>query len=196
MPADDPSTVSLDADDRTAIADLLYAYAWHFDRNEPEAFAELFSDDAVIDHGPQTPTIVGRRNVAGAVAGGLAEIFAATSHHISNVRLSPDGAGGASATAYVYAWHRYRSGAPDGYLWGQYHCRFRRTAQGWRISELVLRVAGMQNFHRAVMHPIGRRPSGASGSGKTGGGPGHGAARSNRTGRRGRTGVHVARKMG
>ena len=146
------------AADRTAIADLLFAYAWHFDRNEPEELAELFSDDTVIDHDPETPNIVGRRNIVGAISGGLAEIFAATSHHISNVRIHPDGDGGAATTAYVYAWHRYQSGGPDGYLWGQYHCRVRRTASGWRISELVLRLAGMQDFHRATMHPIGRRP--------------------------------------
>lgn len=149
---------TLDAADRTAIAGLLYAYAWHFDRNEPEELAELFSSDAMVDYGPEMANIGGRQNIAATVAGGLAEIFAATSHHISNVRIIPDGADRAASTAYVYAWHRYRSGAPDGYLWGQYHCRHRRTEQGWRIAEMVLRGAGTQDFHRATMHPIGRRP--------------------------------------
>ena len=157
-PGDIAPDSPLPADDRIAIADLLYAYAWHFDRNEPDELGGLFCDDAMVDYGPDFPNVVGRRNLVAAVARGQRETFAAASHHISNVRISPDGAGGASATAYVYAWTRYRSGAPDGQMWGQYHCRVRRTAQGWRISEMVLRVAGMQNFHRSTMHPIGRRP--------------------------------------
>ncbi len=158
MPVEDPSTALLDAADRTAIADLFLAYAWHFDRNEPEDLGALFCDDAVVDYGPEFPRIIGRHNLTASVARGLQEIFAATSHHISNVRISADGAGRARVTAYVYAWHRYRSGAPDGYLWGQYHCRMRRTADGWRIAELRLCGAGTQDFHRSTMHPIGRRP--------------------------------------
>ena len=149
---------SLDADDRAAIADLLYAYAWHLDRNEPGEVGEAFCEDASLDYGPEVPTIVGRREIVAAVARGQEEIFAGCSHHISNVRISPDGAGEAAVTAYVYSWTSYRSGAPDGDMWGQYHCRMRRTPEGWRIAEMVLRVAGMKNFHRASMHPIGRRP--------------------------------------
>ena len=156
-PADDLAD-TLDAADRTAIADLMHAYAWHFDRNEPEALAELFSSHAVVDYGPEMVNIVGRHNIAATVAGGLAEIFAATSHHISNVRISPDGSDRADVTAYVYAWHRYRSGGPDGYLWGQYDCGMRRTGVGWHIARMVLLAAEVKDFHRETMHPIARRP--------------------------------------
>lgn len=152
------SAATLDAEDRAAIADLLYAYAWHLDRNEPEELGELFCEDASLDYGPEFPTVVGRREIVEAVARGQREIFSGCSHHISNVRISPDGDGGASATSYVYSWTQYRSGAPDGDMWGQYHCRFRRSDGAWRIAEMVLLVAGMKNFHRGSMHPIGRRP--------------------------------------
>ena len=157
-PAGDDSGASLAADDRTAIEDLLYAYAWHFDRNEPDELGGLFCDDALIDYGPEFPNVVGRAEIVDAVGRGLEETFTASSHHISNVRVSPDGVGEAAVTAYVYSWTSYRSGAPDGDMWGQYHCRVRRTPEGWRIAEMVLRVAGIKNFHRSSMHPIGRRP--------------------------------------
>ena len=63
----------------------------------------------------------------------------------------------ATLIAYVYAWHRYVDGSPDGHLWGQYHTTLRRTQDGWAFSEMVLKSAGIVDFHRATMHPIGRR---------------------------------------
>ena len=142
--------------DRQAITDLIYAYCYHFDRNEPELVAALFTADALVDYGPEAETIVGASAIASTIAVGLERTFAATSHHVSNVRLTFEGPDEASGTTYVYAWHRYRDGSPDGELWAQYHHRFVRTAAGWRISALVLKAAGMNNFHRAAMHPIGR----------------------------------------
>jgi hypothetical protein len=155
--------VSLDASvrellDRQAIADLVHAYCFHFDRNEPELVAALFTDDAVVDYGPEAETIVGAAAIGPTIAVGLARTFAATSHHVSNIRIDFDGPDRARGVAYLYAWHRYCDGSPDGELWGQYHDRFERTPAGWRISELVLRVAGAVDFHRATTHPIGRRP--------------------------------------
>lgn len=144
--------------DRREIADLVYAYCFHFDRNEPELVAALFTDDAVVDYGPESETIVGAAAIGPTIAVGLARTFAATSHHVSNVRIEFDGPDRARSVAYLYAWHRYCDGSPDGELWGRYHHRFERTPAGWRISELVLRAAGAVDFHRATMHPIGRRP--------------------------------------
>ena len=143
--------------DREAIADLVHAYCQHFDENDPDAVAALFTEDARIDYGPELEPIVGRAAIAPRIAVGLTETFAATSHHVSNMRIVFDGPDEASAVTYLYAWHRYRDGSPDGELWGRYHHRFRRTAEGWRIAELVLRAAGSRDFHRARMHPIGRR---------------------------------------
>jgi uncharacterized protein (TIGR02246 family) len=144
-------------DNRQAITDLFFAYAAHFDRNEPDLVAALFTDDATIDYGPAMPPLRGRAEIASRVAAGLNEIFEATSHHISNVSITFGGDDTATGVAYVYAWHRYRDGSPDGYLWGQYHNTFTHSVDGWRISELVLRAAGTQDFHRPTMHPIGRR---------------------------------------
>jgi ketosteroid isomerase-like protein len=143
--------------DHRAITELFFAYARHFDQNDPESVAALFTDDAVIDYGPELRPIRGRANIAPRISAGLTEIFAATSHHLSNVNITLGDHDDATGMAYVYAWHRYRDGSPDGYLWGQYHNRFRRTSIGWQISELILRVAGTKDFHRSTMHPIGRR---------------------------------------
>lgn len=145
--------------DRLAITELLHRYAYHFDRNEPERVAALFSDDAVIDYGPEFPQINGRAEVAPRISAGLNDIFDATSHHISNILIDFDEADEASVVAYVHAWHRYLDGSPDGQLWGQYHLRCRRSGESWNITRLTLLATGLANFHREQMHPIGRQPS-------------------------------------
>jgi ketosteroid isomerase-like protein len=143
--------------DRQAIADLILAYCHHFDLNEPEAVAALFTEDATVDYGPEAATITGAAAIAPTIALGLERTFAATSHHVSNIRIELEPPDRASSVSYLYAWHRYVDGSPDGELWGRYLHRFERTAQGWRISQLVLQAVGMLDFHRATMHPIGRR---------------------------------------
>jgi ketosteroid isomerase-like protein len=143
--------------DRQAITDLIHAYCLHFDNNEPEAVGALFTDDAVVDYGPEAATIVGADAIATTIAVGLEQTFLATSHHVSNIQITFDGAERARSVSYLYAWHRYVDGSPDGELWGRYRHSFVRTAAGWRISALLLEAAGMVDFHRTRMHPIGRR---------------------------------------
>ncbi len=144
--------------DRREIEELVLAYCRHFDQNEPELVAALFTDDAVVDYGPEFPNIVGAGSIAETIAVGLEQRFAATSHHVSNIQLTFDGPDRATGVTYLYAWHRYRDGSPDGELWGRYRYRFARTPDGWRIAELVLQAAGSSGFHRSTMHAIGRRP--------------------------------------
>jgi ketosteroid isomerase-like protein len=143
--------------DRREIADLIHAYCLRFDANEPDEVAALFTADATVDYGPEAETIVGADAIARTIAVGLEHTFAATSHHVSNIQLEFDGPDSARGVTYLYAWHRYLDGSPDGELWGRYHHRFERTDAGWRIAELVLQAAGTKDFHRASMHPIGRR---------------------------------------
>jgi len=143
--------------DRQAITELIYAYCYHFDQNEPEQVAALFTADATIDYGPEAAQISGADAIAATIAVGLERTFAATSHHVSNIQIRFDSPDCASSVTYLYAWHKYRDGSPDGELWGRYHHRFERTERGWRIAELVLRAAGIVDFHRATMHPIQRR---------------------------------------
>ena len=142
---------------RLELEELIFAYCRHFDLNEPEGVAALFTDDAVVDYGPEFPQVVGAAAIEEAVAAGLERIFAATSHHVSNIQLELDGPDAATGHTYLYAWHRYRDGSPDGELWGRYEHGFRRTEAGWRISSLRLTAAGTKDFHRSAMHPTGRR---------------------------------------
>lgn len=155
---DNSMTLAVDPTDRGAIVDLLYAYAWHFDQNEPEKLAALFTSDSVIDYGPEFENIIGRDAIVAAIQPGLSNLFSSSAHHITNPRVWADGGDEATGTFYIYAWHTYHDRGGDGEMWGQYHCRFRRTEEGWRISELTLKVMGMKNFHRDKMHTIGRRP--------------------------------------
>jgi ketosteroid isomerase-like protein len=143
--------------DKSLISDLIHAYCFHFDRAEPEALIDLFTTDALIDYGPDVPPMSGQAEFGPMIERGLAELFAATSHHISNIVIRFDGWDTATSVSYLYAWHRYRETNKTSELWGQYHHSFRRTGDGWKISRLVLKVAGNENFHRKNMHPIGRR---------------------------------------
>jgi len=142
--------------DRDEIRSLIHGYCFHFDRNEPEDVAALFTEDAVIDYGPEHPPIVGRDGIAPTIAVGLRERFKATSYHVSNVEIAFDGEDDARSVSYLYAWHEYVDGS-ESELWGRYVHRFRREDGLWRIAELTLQAAGARNFHRSRMHPIGRR---------------------------------------
>jgi len=157
MPAIEASEILQSLQDRIAITDLIHAYCFHFDRNEPDALTALFTADAEVDYGPEFPALKGTQAIRTAVGRGLEELFAATSHHISNVDIRFNDADHAQSICYLYAWHRYRNDAPDSELWAQYHHRFVRQPDGWRIASLMLKAAGMKDFHRGTMHPIGRR---------------------------------------
>jgi ketosteroid isomerase-like protein len=141
--------------DREAIARIIHTYCECFDRNDPDGVAALFTPDAVIDYNPETPSISGT-DLRDVIADGLRETFAATSHHVSNLMIDLEEPDRARSLCYLDAWHRYHDGSPDGYLWGRYRHRLVRTADGWRITELVLEAAGTIDFHRPRMHGIGR----------------------------------------
>jgi ketosteroid isomerase-like protein len=143
--------------DKAEIADVIHAYCFHFDRAEAEEVLALFTPDATVDYGPDVETMTGVEALRAMVTRGLAEFFAATSHHVSNIVIRFDGPDRAQSVSYLYAWHRYVDGRPDSELWGQYHHDFRREAGRWRIARLRLCAAGAKDFHRERMHPIGRR---------------------------------------
>ena len=143
--------------EKAAISDVIHAYCYHFDRAEAEEVLALFTDDAVVDYGPDVPTMEGLAEISPMIERGLSTFFAATSHHISNLSIAFESPDVAKSVSYLYAWHRYQDGRPNSELWGQYHHEFRRNAEGWKISRLLLTAAGPENFHRDTMHPIGRR---------------------------------------
>ncbi len=143
--------------DKAAITDVIHAYCYHFDRAEADKVLALFTPDAVVDYGPDVPTMTGLGEITPMIENGLAHFFAATSHHVSNITIQFDGPDKATGICYVYAWHRYQNGQPNSELWGQYHHEFVRATDGWKIARLYLCAAGTDQFHRDTMHPIGRR---------------------------------------
>ncbi len=143
--------------DRHAIGDLLNAYSLNMDLNRPAAMRELFTDDCVVDFLPTARPLRGPDELVQHLTERLRPVKA-TSHHLSNCTITFEGDDRATGTTYLYAWHAYRDGRPDGHLWGQYHDVFVRTAGGWRIEERRLLVAGTESFDRPAMRPLAREP--------------------------------------
>jgi ketosteroid isomerase-like protein len=141
--------------DRQEIVDVIHAYCRNVDLVRADEVAALFTDDCIVDYGPGLgdPTH-GSAALAERLGRGLPR-FAATSHHVSNIEVVFEGRNAARSITYLYAWHRYPGDAPDAHLWAQYHDRFVRTAQGWRIAERMLKVAGHEAFD-VEWYPIGR----------------------------------------
>lgn len=132
--------------DRQAIVDLIHTYCRGVDSVDETALNTCFTEDCVVDYGPGMGGPRRGRNqiVAGLVAG--LPSFAATHHQVSNIEIRFDGVDTARGITYVTAWHRFDDGRPDATLWGQYHDRFDRTDEGWRIGERVLFATGQENF--------------------------------------------------
>jgi len=136
--------------DRIALDDLLTAYAVAIDSTAVDELAGLATDDAVFDYtssgGPRGPVAEVQEWLAKALA-----FVPSRQHLIVNrvFRVAPDGAADADAdtagvAAYFFNPMSVRVPGPDGAtLWnpggGHYDVTFRRTPDGWRISELVMR---------------------------------------------------------
>jgi len=132
-------------EDRVAIEDLVKKYCLYFDTNQPEKIIELFTEDVLIDYGPEVPPLKSKAAALAMFTGGLDNLFAQTSHHLSNFILDFDSSESAHSTSYVYAWHRYHHKSEIGYQLGV-----------WKISELKLFAVHIENFHREKMHPVAR----------------------------------------
>lgn len=132
--------------DRQAIVDLVHTYCRGVDSIDEAALGTCFSDDCVVDYGPgMGGPRIGRDVIVAGLLAGLPN-FAATHHQVSNIEIRFDGVDSARGITYVTAWHRYHDDRPDAILWGQYHDRFVRSSDGWRIGERVLFATGQENF--------------------------------------------------
>jgi ketosteroid isomerase-like protein len=143
--------------DRLAIADLVHAYAQGIDRQDVDAVASLFSEDALFvayaEPGATEPTTSrrGREKIHRSIEGGLRQ-YRATVHTIGNhlATVGGDGGGGdgdgdgdrATGETRCVAYHVLgEEGAETLMVWHlRYLDEYLRTTEGWRISERVLRV--------------------------------------------------------
>ena len=130
---------------RRLIAEVLIDYSHFVDRNDPDGLvARVFCEDGCFELGSRH-AVIGRADLALMVARTLAP-FSRTSHHVTNIKVTVTGAETAESTAYVYAWHLTVAGGRRIDLWGRYHDRHRLTAEGWRIANRRLTVAGSDGW--------------------------------------------------
>jgi len=128
------------AEDRTEIEETLYRYAYLLDTRQHHRVAgEIFTDDAVIDYG--TGLLVGQSAVNGFFTGFIEEV-AQTAHCYSNCIIKVNG-NVAKSHSHVTAWHwvarpdRQVTDEADITIVGASQDEWRRTADGWRISNRV-----------------------------------------------------------
>ena len=119
--------------DRQEITDVMHSYCRFVDLNLPEKQVECFTIDAAADYYGGTE-LVGRGAILEMLQEALTR-FTATCHTLSNIEISFESPNTANSISYVQAWHRKLSGPEDDYeVRGQYHDRWLKTEEGWRIS--------------------------------------------------------------
>ena len=115
-------------------------YCEYVDEGRAHDFAELFAEDGEFAES-STPA-VGRAHIEKRFRR-LVRSLAATSHHLSNVRVEPGpDARTATASSYMYAWHERLDGSQFE-IWGRYQDSSRLEGDGrWRFVRRQIIVAG------------------------------------------------------
>jgi ketosteroid isomerase-like protein len=118
--------------DQQEITSVLVEYCYALDRMDLPRLAMLFTNDCVVDYGPDERL---QSNGAAALEKSLERMWrwSRTSHHLSNVQIQFNN-GAALVQSYVHAWHERADGSTATIL-GQYHDRFVREKSCWRIAE-------------------------------------------------------------
>lgn len=134
--------------DRTAISDLLIAFARAVDTKDWNGYAALFTEDGIVEIPVKLPDgsfvrHVGRTGKAEWIAGnndrpGLGR-FVLTHHLSANHQMTIDGDTAAS-TSYAQCVHRLSDDPTEVWeLGGWYTCQLRRTADaGWPFTKVHL----------------------------------------------------------
>lgn len=129
--------------DRAAITDQMFRYARATDWLETERHRDVFVADCVFAS-PHSGDVHGIDAVVEWMNRALAPIEA-TQHLIGNISITFTGVDTADAVSYVQAWHRFRDRErADMILWGEYHDRWVRVDDTWRIAERRVLEAGIE----------------------------------------------------
>jgi 3-phenylpropionate/cinnamic acid dioxygenase small subunit len=136
--------VTLDRlEDRAAIADQMFRYARAVDWLEADGHRQVFAEDCVFAS-PHSGDVFGVDGVVEWMNAALVQ-FEATQHLIGNIWIEFTGPDSATAVSYVRAWHRYRDRTrADVVLWGEYHDRWLKLDDCWRIKERRVLEAGIE----------------------------------------------------
>jgi len=126
--------------DRQEINDLLVDYCCALDRMDLPRLSALFTDDCVVDYGPNDFL---QSRGSEALEKSLERMWrwSRTSHHLSNVQIDFCDENEALCRSYVYAWHEREDGT-NATILGQYHDRVVRGDRGWRIAERRMLMNG------------------------------------------------------
>lgn len=141
--------------DRQAITDGLHWYTRWVDLNRVDKQVEIFTEDGRITFRGEDNWTVGRANIETLITP-LVALYDATHHYISNVEITFDSADEARSLCYLHAWHRPADGSADFTLYAQYHDRWTRTEDGWRMRERRLKTAGTIGGDSSGLEPLGR----------------------------------------
>jgi len=124
-----------------AVTETILEYAHYVDTCEPALWAGLFCSDGTFDEGT---TVTGRENLEVHVEK-LLRLFTATAHHMSNIRVTRTGGRAATATSYVYAWHRKTDGT-DFELWGRYSDELTVEDERWCFASRRVEMFGSRGW--------------------------------------------------
>lgn len=128
-------------EDRNAILDLEAAYAVSWDTNQPQLWAELFTEDGVFEMLPAGDLPHLRFQGREALAGFCRTINATWSGlhymHPPQLEISADSAGTTIFFEYKYLNRAAAAHTRQGTAAGLYRTSYRRTTSGWRISERI-----------------------------------------------------------
>lgn len=120
----------------SACTQLVTDYAFYRDRPDPEGVAQLFTEDAQFSL--MGSVFSGREAIRDRVAAGVGgPVFR---HMISTINIEPAATGDrATGVTYVTVYQGKDDALPQAMsvpmAIGEYHDRFERTAEGWRIAE-------------------------------------------------------------
>lgn len=118
--------------DRHEITDVLIEYCRTLDRMDLPRLSSLFTDDCVVDYGPEDRL---QSRGAAELEKSLQRMWrwSRTSHHLTNVQIRFCSDNEAMVNSYVYAWHERVDGSTATIL-GQYNDKFSREVDGWQIA--------------------------------------------------------------
>lgn len=141
--------------DREEIAFLMNEYCRALDAMDLDAIAAIFTEDCVVEYGPEDRL---KSYGRAAIHKGLERLWRwkRTSHHLSNIQISFSGNDEASANSYIIAWHE----RPDGgtaTVWGQYQDSFVRLPEGWRLARRKQTMNGNDAGFTVNLFPSERR---------------------------------------
>lgn len=146
VPEEDAPAASVDpalaAEIERACTQVSVAYAVSVDSHDFDSFATLFTEDAVLELGPNR--FAGRDAIRAAVARHPAERV--SRHVFSNILIEAVSETEARGITYLTLYQGESddgpiSGAIAPALVGHYHDQFRRTDEGWKFARRTLAVA-------------------------------------------------------